>query len=256
MTDELTSVFRYPIAHRGLHDLTAGRMENSSSAFNAALEAGYGIECDVQLTADNKAVVFHDYQLDSLTDANGTVRQLPSDLLIDINLTGTRDRILPLSDLLELVNGRRPLVVEIKRQLDGGTKIADITLDVCRNYQGILAIKSFDPGVIRRLRQLNCHFPLGIVAEHALRKNDENLTLWQRITRTTMFHGLATKYDFISYDREGLPNLPCTIASKLLGVPIMSWTVKSAAQAQQLPAYVQQIVFEGYLPPLPDQPLP
>src|SRR6056297_1261202 len=105
-----------PIAHRGYHDAAAGRIENSRSAFAAAMEAGYGIELDVQLSRDGVAMVFHDTMLDRLTDETGPVRDRGAAALQDIGLTGSRDTIQTLTQVLRAIDGTVPVLVEIKDQ--------------------------------------------------------------------------------------------------------------------------------------------
>ena len=130
-----------PIAHRGFHHRDAGRPENSFAAFQAAIDRGYGIELDVQLSRDGVALVFHDYALDRLTGQTGAIRQRDADDLCQITLTGGRDTIPTLPQVLELIAGRVPLLVEIKDQDGGmGTDIGpleDAVAEALRDYVGI-----------------------------------------------------------------------------------------------------------------------
>ena len=110
------ALVKAPFAHRGFHDLNAGRPENSPAAFSAAVERGYAIELDVQLSSDGQAMVFHDYALDRLTAESGPIQQRTAEALAQIKLKGGTDTIQTLPQILSLIDGRVPLLVEIKDQ--------------------------------------------------------------------------------------------------------------------------------------------
>ena len=248
MTPELAAAFARPVAHRGLHDRAQGRIENSPAAFAAAIDNGYAIECDIQLSADGQPIVFHDDQLDRLTASSGFLRDFSEAQLAQVQLLGSSDNIPSLADLLALVNGQVPLVIELKPQAQSATQIADAVVTVCRAYQGPLVLKSFDPGLVRRLRTLKAPYPLGIVSERHTQDEYPDLSVWQRWCRTWMLHGLKTGYDFISYDQGMLPHPAATLARRLFRRPLMSWTVTSERRAAEIANEVDQIVFEGYRP--------
>ena len=123
-----------PIAHRGLHDLAGGVIENSPSAAEAAIAGGFGIECDVQLTADGQAVVFHDFVLDRLTGETGAVVARKAAELTGITLKGSGDHLPTLPAFLDLIGGRVPLVIEIKSRFDGNLALTKRTVEVLAGY--------------------------------------------------------------------------------------------------------------------------
>ena len=225
MTPELAAIFARPVAHRGLHDRNQGRIENSPAAFALAIDHGYAIECDIQLSADGQPIVFHDDRLDRLTASSGNLRDFSAAQLGKLQLSGSSDQIPSLAALLALVNGQVPLVIELKPQAAGATELADAVVAVCRTYDGPVALKSFDPGLVRRLRSLKAPYPLGIVSEIHTAEEYPDLSAWQRWCRTWMLHGLKTRYDFISYDQGALPHPAATLARRLFRRPVMSWTV-------------------------------
>ncbi|MGI9464041.1 MAG: glycerophosphodiester phosphodiesterase family protein, partial [Aestuariivirgaceae bacterium] len=137
-----------PIAHRGLHDRSRGIIENSKSAFAAAIEHDYAIECDLQISGDGEAMVFHDAELDRLTARSGRVDTLSADALGEIALSGTTDRPQRLDELLVQVNDRVPLIIELKSHWDGSRRLAKRTCDIVRDYNGQAALMSFDPVVV------------------------------------------------------------------------------------------------------------
>src|SRR4051812_26866634 len=153
-----------PYAHRGLHDSAAGVIENTASAFRAAIEAGYGIECDVQISADGEAMVHHDFILGRLTRGNSRLDERTAAELQAIDYFATGDRMQTLGELCDLVAGRVPMLVEIKSRFDGDARIALRTAAVLAAYHGPVATMSFDPGMIAATRGAAKALPRGLVA--------------------------------------------------------------------------------------------
>ena len=239
-----------PIAHRGLHDAASGRMENSLGAARAAIAGGFAIECDVQLTADGEAVVFHDDTLDRLTDARGPIRERGLEELRRIPLHGAGEAIPTLSELLALIAGAVPLVCEIKSRFDADTRLAERASAISRDYEGPLAFKSFDPAVIAHLRAREVGRPLGIVAEASYEGDYwRELTLEQRQTCAAFLHYPETRPDFLSWHVDDLPHPTPSLLRALAATPVMVWTVRTSAQRALARSWADQIVFEN--PPAP-----
>ena len=240
---------RQPIAHRGLHDRGAGVVENSTTAARAAMSRNYAIECDVQLTADLEAVVFHDFTLDRLTHESGPVEDLRADRLGGVALLGSADRIPLLSAFLATVDGRVPLVCEIKSRFEGDLRLADRVADLAAAYQGPLALKSFDPQVIAHLRSHSWAGPLGIVAEAAY-DDPEWSGLAPQLKRdlSHFLHFGETRPDFLSYHVGDLPNAVPYLCRTAIGIPVMAWTVRTPEQRQRAATWADQMVFEGFVP--------
>jgi glycerophosphoryl diester phosphodiesterase len=153
-----------PVAHRGLHDgLTA--IENTTSAFQAAIDGGYAIETDVQITADGEAMVHHDFALGRLTLGSRQLAAMTAPGLKDVPFKATADRMMTLGELCEFVAGRVPLVVELKSRFDGNLKLVRRAAEVVKAYAGPAALMSFDPTPIAALREIAPDVPRGIVAE-------------------------------------------------------------------------------------------
>ncbi len=142
-----------PIAHRGLHNKARGILENSPSAFQAAVAAGYAIECDVQISADGEAMVFHDQTLNRMTAVDAAVKSLTARELADIPLTGSADTIRTLAEHLDIVGGAVPVVVELKSLNDGDTTLADAVAAVIDGYDGDVAVMSFGAALCSRFRE-------------------------------------------------------------------------------------------------------
>ena len=145
---ELSWITARPIAHRGLHDKSRGLIENTAGAFAAAIAGRYAIECDLQITRDGEAVVFHDDVLDRLTDATGKVCERTAEEMQQLTIRGSSDRVQALQELLQQVDGKVPLVIEIKSLWDRSDALARRTLDVISTYTGPYALMSFDPDVV------------------------------------------------------------------------------------------------------------
>ena len=238
-----------PLAHRALHDVADGRPENSRSAIRAAIAAGYGIEIDVQLSADGAAMVFHDYALDRLTHHSGAVRLVPSKELKDIPLKGGDEGIPELEEVLDLVGGSVPLVIELKDQ-DGGMGIDIGPLEkavaaAIDGYVGPLAVMSFNPNVVVMMAELAPSVPRGIVTS-AYTYDD-----WPLSNQTCDCLRAITDYDragasFISHEVSDLAR-PRVAELKDQGAMICCWTVRSALVEAEARKIADNITFEGYL---------
>lgn len=239
-----------PIAHRGLHDRGANRFENTVSAALAAIDRGYAIECDVQRSADGEAVVFHDATLDRLTTARGPVGLLSAAALAALPVGTSTDGIVSLATFLAAIGGRVPLICEIKSAFDGDVRLADRVAAIVLAYDGPLALKSFDPMVIRHFRQSGeMSVPLGIVAE--ARYDDPEwaaLDAMDRRRMAALVHLPETEPAFLSYAVDDLPHAATTLFRHALGRPVMAWTVRTSEQRDRAVQWTDQIVFEGFTP--------
>ena len=241
---------RRPIAHRGLHDRASGVIENSLAAARAAIAGGYAIECDVQLTADGEAVVFHDFVLDRLTASSGAVVERHAADLGTIPLSGAAGEGIPtLSALLGLIDGQVPLVCEVKSLFDGDLRLTDRVAEAAARYAGPLAIKSFDPAVVARLRERSLPIPLGIVAEASYDDPEwAALTPAFRAELAALAHAGETRPDFLSWRVHDLPHAAPALFRLGLDRPVISWTVRTPEQRQRAATWADQMVFEGFVP--------
>lgn len=244
--------FDRPIAHRGLHDRERGIIENSRSAFAAAIGRGFGIECDLQLTADGEAIVFHDDSLERLVGRTGLVRSRLSDELIVTPLTGSSSADCPqtFEDMLAQVAGAVPLVVEVKHQANAtDTEALALRVAECvTDYHGPLVIKSFDPRMLIALRRAGYSGPLGIVS-YGYDKPEwyGDMPARTRFTLRHLLHYPNSRFTFISCERTAL-GLPAVRLFRALGFKVMSWTIRSETEAVEARRKADQIVFEGFDP--------
>ena len=238
-----------PIAHRALHDASKGVYENCRSAIIAAIEHGYAIEIDLQLSADGRAMVFHDDTLDRLTDKHGDVSDYTAAELTQIKVGSGQDVIEPLEDILRLVDGRVPLLIELKdqsRQLsqtDG--RLEQATIDALSLYHGPVAVMSFNPHMIATMAKLSSDLPLGLTTGSFMDPS------WgidaERIAHLSQIADFDPKrYSFVSHFALELA-APCIQILKEQGTAIFTWTIRSPEAEAIARQTVDNITFEGYL---------
>ena len=154
-----------PIAHRGLHDRASGVIENTISAARAAIEKGFAIECDVQLSSDGEVFVFHDDALERLTNASGDFKIFSKTEIGSLSLKDTSDHIPTLSEFLDVIAGRVPLICEIKSRFDGSIAAVQRVAEVIASYEGPIALKSFDPIMVEATAHHAPDRPRGFIGE-------------------------------------------------------------------------------------------
>ena len=243
-----------PFAHRGLHDRAAGRIENSATAFAAAIDAGYGIELDLQLSADGRAVVFHDATLDRLTDATGPVARRTADDLgripLRIPMHGSADTIPTFAAVLAQVAGRVPLLVELKDQT-GDLGPSDGRLEAAaardlQDYRGPVALMSFNPTMVAAAQRLAPAVPRGLTTD-AFAPSSWRGVPPARLDGLRRIDTDAVRAAFVSHDCRDL-GAPRVAELRRHGLPVLTWTIRSAGQAAAALRVARAITFEGYLP--------
>lgn len=226
-----------PIAHRGLHDMNRSRFENTLSAFAAAVTAGYAIECDVVLSADGMPMVFHDLTLERLTHETGPVIARTAAELGTLAIGGTSDRIPTLAEALALVDGRVPMVIELKGHDEADSRLVAAVASVLRSYRGQTAIMSFDHWLIRRFRIDAPGVACGLTAEGTKNADIE-----------AHFSMLASAIDFVSFNVLHLPNRFTSFVRERLAMPVITWTVRTPDDVARTNANADQMTFEGFTP--------
>lgn len=236
-----------PIAHRGLHGPKVP--ENSLAAAQAAIDAGYGIEMDIQPAADGTPMVFHDYDLKRLTGDPAMIRALDPAALAKARLLGTDETIPTLAQMLELVAGRVPLLIEIKDQ-DGrlGPDIGglqDRVADALQDYEGPVAVMSFNPHTVGAYHHIAPETPVGITSCSFPAADWPLLTDDQRADLAAIDAFDTSGASFISHDWKDLSN-PRVDAIKALGHPILCWTIRSPEEEATARQIADNITFENY----------
>lgn len=243
----------HPIAHRGLHDLSKGVPENSRAAVQAAIDHGYGIEIDIQFTSDQAAVVFHDDTLERLTADAGRVAKRSRADLVKQRLRGSDERIPDLPEILALVDGRVPLLVEVKDQ-DGalGENVGALEAEVARNldgYLGPVAVMSFNPHSVSALQTLAPDIPRGLVTD-GLESEEWDVAESRRDELGRIAHFDRVGASFISHNHKRLET-EAVADLKARAVPILCWTIRSIAEEHAARRIADNITFEGYFPTRP-----
>lgn len=238
-----------PVAHRGLHELARGIVENMPGAARAAVEGRFAIECDIQLSADGEAMVHHDDALGRLTEGSARLADMTSAELKAVTFRHTPERMMALSDLCALVAGRVPLVVEVKSHFDGDRRLVARMAQVLEGYSGPIVGMSFDPDQVLALREAMPKLPRGIVAQ---RTYDDDywakLTPDQRAGMLHLRHAFRTEPHFVAFWVEQLPAPAPWIARNVFGCPLLSWTVRTPDQRARAARYADQMIFEGFRP--------
>jgi len=247
------SQFLRPIAHRGLHDATAGPMENSRAAFEAAIARGFGIECDLRPAKGGLPAVFHDKTLERVTSSTGAIARHTAESLKSVRYPdGTS--VMTFEALLQLVQGRVPLLVEIKSEWDppDAAFLSEIAM-LCQAYAGPLAVMSFDPAVLTAMRALAPSIPRGIVS--GLFESETGDTWWAAKLSRERAYRLAHLLEcgpvhpaFVAYHVKALPTPVTRFVREVLGLPLFTWTVREAEDLSRAQQWADAPIFEGIDP--------
>lgn len=238
-----------PYAHRGLHDATAGVIENTPSAARAAIAANYGIEVDLQVSADGEAMVHHDDVLGRLTDGEGRLDAMTAAELKHVPFRACADRMLTLGELCDLVGGRVAMLLELKSRFDGNARLTDRVAAVLAGYRGPVAPMSFDPDQLAALRHMAPHLLRGIVAaKYRPHPYWDQMPAWTRHTMGYLLPALPACAQFVAYSVGDLPALAPLFARNILRLPLLTWAVRTEAERQIAAQWADQMIFEGFRP--------
>lgn len=241
-----------PVAHRGLHDASAGVIENTPSAVKAAISYGFAIEVDLQVSKDGEAMVFHDNTLDRLTTSRGKVIDRTAKQLKRVNFKDTGDKMWRLGDFLQLVRGVVPLVIEIKSPRDNVGPLERRVAEVLSTYNGPACVMSFNPHSIIAIKTLAPTLARGLVAgRFADIPEWAHLSDKERFNRRHLLYAFEADADFIAYHVKALPAPAPWVTRTLLRKPLLSWTVRSEQDRRTVKRWADQMIFEGFVPDNP-----
>ena len=232
-------------AHRGLHDNISDAPENTPAAFRKAVDAGYGIELDVQLTKDGQVVVVHDFDLKRICGVEGDVDSFTYEELQQFPVYDSEQRIPLFTDVLKLVDGKVPLIVELKYK-NGQSRICEKTQEILNQYHGVYCVESFHPQVLVWYKQNYPAVCRGQLSMNFQREDGERSASYY-IARHLLTNFL-TKPDFIAYDCRAMHAMSKNICRCLFGCPSVAWTVKCQAQLDACRDYYDYFIFEGFRP--------
>ena len=232
-------------AHRGLHDNASDAPENSMPAFQKAVEAGYGIELDVQLTRDRIPVVFHDETLDRVCGVSGNVRDYTLSELQAFTLCGSNERIPTFADVLRLVGGRVPLIVEIKIHENANTVCAAADA-LLRDYKGVYCIESFHPFAVRWYRKNRPEIIRGQLSS-SFSKPGKPEPFEQALVHYLLTNVLC-RPDFIAYSHEHKYNLSRLLCKAVFRPLSVAWTIRSQEELDLSARDFDLFIFESFTP--------
>lgn len=231
-------------AHRGLHN--SERAENSMSAFKAAVDGGYGIELDIRLSKDGKLVVFHDDTLDRVCSREGKVIDFTADELATFKLKGTEDGIPLFSDVLKLVDGKVPLLVEIKEH-PGDSSVSLAACEMLSRYTGEFIVESFNPLSLKTVKENRPEFVRGILSHRYYEYEQFRKPLYFALQ--SLLLNFLCRPAFIAYDHKHAKSLSLRFVRSFFDVPTLAWTVRSAEEEKEARKNgFDGIIFENYIP--------
>jgi glycerophosphoryl diester phosphodiesterase len=236
-----------PIAHRGLHDGSAA-IENTPSAFVAAIKAGYGIECDLQVSADGEAMVFHDAVLGRLTEASARVDSMRASDLKRLDFKATKDHMITLGELCDLTAGAVPLLIEMKNDFPGDCRLLERSVSVISGYRRAAALMSFDARLVQALRARAPTLTRGVVAETPQKEAAAARLAASMASAARCNEWFRARPQFVAFSANDLPDRITAIARNVFGLRVLAWTVHTREQQHAAMRHADQIIFEGFRP--------
>lgn len=238
METKTSWLLKAPIAHRGLHNFEFP--ENSLPAFKNSVEHGFAIELDVRIIDDQNIVVFHDDKLSRMTKLDGYVANLKTSDLKEIKLLKSEYGIPTFEQVLESVNGKVPLLIEIKKA-EQSFALEEKLLDMLKSYDGEFAVQSFDPFSIQ---YFNNNAPNIMRGQLSCFHYGNDISRRERKRLKKLKYNSIAHPDFIAYNFGDLPNKYV----KNAGLPVLAWTIRSELDAQKAQSICDNYIFEGFIP--------
>lgn len=237
---------KYDYAHRGLHDLEKGAPENSNRAFALAVQGGFGMELDLQLTKDKQVVVHHDHSIKRSCGVDKVISDMTLEELRACRLFGTEEKVPLFTEVLETVGGKTPMIIELKGYGDPG-ELCTLAMELLKDYKGLYCVESFDPRIVRWFRENRPEIVRGQLMMR-MKKGDDGLSRAGAFFARNMLTNWYNRPDFEAYDfrTRGIPALGA--ARRLFGIQEVSWTIRSQADYDKARALGNLVIFEKFLP--------
>ena len=242
--DKMDAFLNIHYAHRGLFDNNT-QPENTLSAFQLALDKGYGIEFDVRMTKDNIPIVVHDLNLFRVCGEDLNVSDLSFKDLQVLNLFSTNEKIPLLEDVLTMIDGKVPIIVEIKLNSGNDTSICEIITPLLDNYNGDYAVESFNPMILLWYKKNRPHVTRGQLSFDFFKENGA-YSFINFLMKNLMLNFL-TKPDFVAYDHRDRNNLSLLINKKIFKVPLVAYTIKSQSEYEKSKGLFDIFIFDSFL---------
>ena len=236
-------------AHRGLHDDSIP--ENSLGAFKNALDHSYGIEIDVQLSSDGEIFVFHDKSVARMCGAKKDLTSMTSEEIKQLRLLGTQEQIPTLNEVLTLIDGRVPLLIEIKYYANN-EKLCEALAEVLDDYIGSFAIQSFDPRILRYFKKYRPRFARGQLVSKSDKKSNKKSSEDQNpivvFALTHLLLNFLSRPDFISIQANHTKELGFVLATEAFHAKGFIWTVRKEKHHHYFKRQGYFSIFEKFMP--------
>lgn len=234
-------------AHRGLHDNnTPEAPENTIPAFRKAVEQGYGIELDVQLTRDEKVVVFHDDDLKRICGVDAPVNSKTYAELQELSILGSDNKIPLFSDVLKVIDGKVPLCMEIK-MVDSKTRVCELANEVLKDYKGVYCMESFHPFAVRWYMKNRPDIVRGQLSANFTVEEGKSESLDKWAVHHLILNHIC-RPDFISYSDKNPNTVSRWLVRKLFGGLQFAWTIKSQEAMDKVKDKYDLFIFEQFIP--------
>lgn len=236
---------KYDYAHRGLHNKENGVPENSEKAFSLAALCGFGMELDLQLTKDNAVVVHHDPSIKRSCGEDRLISEMTLEELRQYRLFGTQEKVPLFSDVLKIVDGRTPLIIELKGYNDPDT-LCTLAMRELKRYKGLYCVESFDPRIVRWFRRHRPEIVRGQLMERL--QKGKTVTAAQAFFGRNLMTNWMTRPHFEAYDFHARDVLSLEVVRRLFGMQEVSWTIRTEEEYKKAKALGNLCIFENFLP--------
>ena len=232
-------------AHRGLFDNESDAPENSMKAFKKAVDAGFGMEMDIQLTKDGHMVVFHDWSLKRMCGVEGKVCEYTFDELQQFSLLKSEEKIPLFTEVLKLVDGKVPLIIEYKIETPDAS-VCEVGNEILKDYKGVYCIESFNPFGVHWYKKHRKDVVRGQLSEEFLKNGSPKTPVYFIVAK--LLTNFWTKPDFIAYNALNYKNWSRRICRNLYGNLAVTWTIKSQEQLDEMRKYFDMFIFDSFVP--------
>lgn len=242
---EMEKYKKVKFAHRGLHD--SEKAENSLSAFAAAKEMGFGIELDIRLSKDGELVVFHDDNLSRIVGKEGKVADFTAEELSKMKLLGTKDGIPTLKEVLKLIDGAVPLLIEMKMN-NGESGVPEKLVEEIDGYKGEFIVESFNPLALRTLKKMRPDILRGILSVEYMKDPKNKGKHLYKMLQNLQFN-FFVRPDFVAYEKKGYSVGNLRFIRRNFDTALIAWTIKSPEEEREAIGHgFDTVIFEGYIP--------
>lgn len=243
--ERMKEFYNWDYAHRGFHDNKGQAVENSILAIQNAVDNNYGIEFDVQITKDHIPVVFHDDNMKRLVGVDSTIDSYTYEELLNFTILDSQEKIPKLEDLLGIVDGKVPLIIEYKLSASTDTTICDVVDPYLKSYKGLYCIESFNPLILKWYRKNRPEVARGQLSLNYRKSGFDSIKYFPL---TALLFNFRTRPDFIAFNYKDRDNLSLKILKTIYNLPMVAYTIKTQADYDNNDDFFDLLIFEGFHP--------